>query len=132
MSLNRVAFLGLVAVVMLVPLGSVAPAAGAKAKTHKVSATGNFPAFRFDPDSVEISVGDKVLWTNTTSSEHHIQPYSGPWAEGTHLHIDADGGKAWFRFTKPGEYKYYCDIAFHGQLLPGGICVGQCGSITVD
>ena len=122
----------LVGGLLLAAVGLPAPAAIAGRKTHKVAAEGTFPAFRFNPSALEVAVGDKVVWTNTTSSEHHIQPYGGPWVDKAHLHLAADGGKASFVFKKPGAYQYYCDITYHGQLLPGGLCLGQCGSITVN
>ena len=117
----------------LVALGSTATAAGGKGATHKVSATGSYPMmFQWEPADLEIASGDKVVWTNTTSGEHHITPYEGPWPEDLHLHLDGEGSKAMFRFKAPGVYKYYCDLQFHGQLLPGNLCAGQCGTITVN
>lgn len=131
----RYRFLCLVALagsLLMTALGTPAPAGRAKPETHKVQVTSGTPTFAFDPSDLTIATGDKVVWTNPTSAEHHIQPYAGPWAEGTHLHLDADGGKASLRFTKAGEYRYYCDIRFHGQLLAGQVCLGQCGTITVE
>ena len=120
--------------VLLLVGGLVAPAPAAKARgeTHKVTVEGGFPRFTFEPADITISAGDKVVWLNNTSAEHHIQPYAGPWAEGTHGHLEPDGGKASLTFKKPGVYKYYCDLPFHGQLLPGEICAGQCGTVTVN
>lgn len=115
-------------------LGALMPSAPArkpKGKTHSVTAEGTYPMmFRWEPSTIEIKRGDRIVWTNKTSNEHHVQPYGGPWADREHLHI-AEGGKASFRFVKPGTYLYYCDLQFHGQLLPGNICIGQCGEIVV-
>lgn len=132
MRLRRVFLLALPAALLVGALGSAAPAALAKGKTHKVTAEGSFPSFRFEPADIDVSVGDKVAWTNNTSAEHHVQPYGGPWEDDAHLHLDPDGGKASFVFKKPGDYKYYCDLPYHGQLLPGDLCAGQCGTITVN
>ena len=112
-------------------LSSSAPARKPKGKTHSVSAVGSYPMmFEWEPATIEIRPGDRVVWTNKTSNEHHVQPYDGPWADREHLHIP-EGGKASFRFVKPGTYLYYCDLQFHGQLLPGNICLGQCGEVVV-
>jgi plastocyanin len=120
----------LISVVALGALISPAPARKPKAKTHSVSAMGSYPVFRWEPSTIEIKAGDRVVWKNKTSNEHHIKPYDGPWADREHLHL-AEGGKATFRFAKPGTYLYYCDVTYHGQLLPGNICIGQCGEIVV-
>ncbi|HYI46482.1 MAG TPA: plastocyanin/azurin family copper-binding protein [Actinomycetota bacterium] len=132
MRLRRVVLVGLVAALLVGALAPGVPAARAKGKTHKVGAEGSFPRFSFEPPDIEIATGDKVVWTNNTSAEHHVMPYGGPWDGAEPLHLDADGGKSSFVFKKPGEYLYYCDLTFHGQLLPGDLCAGQCGSITVN
>ncbi len=131
MTFRRLLVPALAGILLLAALGAPASAVRAKAKTHKVVAEGTWPfLFRWNPAAVEIAVGDKVRWTNTTTSDHHITPYEGPWPKDTHLHLP-EGGKASFTFKKPGVYKYYCDLQYHGQLLPGGECFGQCGEITV-
>lgn len=130
--MRRLALLALSLLVLAAPLSSAAPAARAKGKTHHVHAVGSWPfQYSWDPAEIEIAAGDKVVWMNETSSEHHITPYDGPWPEDIHLHLEGEGSKASFVFKKPGVYKYYCDLQFHGQLLPGGLCFGQCGEITV-
>jgi len=131
--MKRWASLMLLAVLLVPFAGSTsAPAARVARKTHHVHAVGSWPMqFAWDPADIEIAAGDKVMWMNTTSGEHHITPYEGPWPDDVHLHLEGEDSKATFVFKKPGVYKYYCDLQLHGQLLPGGVCAGQCGTITV-
>lgn len=121
------------AVIALALPASATRATKARPAKHKVEAQGTFPVFRWEPPEIEIAVGDKVVWTNPTSNEHHVTAYDGPWAEGgsfNYLHIPP-GGKGSFRFKEPGTYRYYCDLQFHGQLI-GPLCVGQCGTVVVE
>ena len=111
-------------------LGSPAATARATRATHTVEAQGTFPVFRYVPAEVEAAVGDKVVWVNKTDAEHHVTPYDGPWADKAHLHLPA-GKKVAFRFKEPGTYRYYCDLPYHGQLI-GPLCLGQCGTVTVE
>ena len=104
-----------------------APASAGRAKTYKVMASGSAPVYFWDPDSLDIAVGDKIVWSNPTDAEHHITPLDGPWTA-EHLHVDI-GDKADYRFKKAGTYTYYCDL--HSQLV-SGVCVGQCGSVRVE
>ncbi len=132
--MRRLAVVIFAALIVAAPLASAAPAARAKGATHHVHAVGSYPMqFSWDPEAIEIKAGDKVMWMNMTSNEHHITPIEGPWPKDFHLHLaPKEGAKAAFVFKKPGEYSYYCNLQFHGQLLPGGLCVGQCGTITVN
>lgn len=109
---------------------AAAPATPAATKLHKVEVTGEFPAWRFEPAELTVAVGDKVVWRNPTSAEHHVTPISGPWREGAHVHLKAEG-KGGLVFTEPGTYRYYCDRQLHGQLV-GDVCLGQCGTIIVE
>jgi plastocyanin len=131
--MRRLFIVALCGLILGAPFTSAGLAARSKGKTHHVQAVGSWPLqFSWDPAELEISVGDKVMWMNSTSGEHHITPYAGPWPDDVHLHLEGEGSKSSFVFKKPGEYKYYCDLQFHGQLLPGEVCLGQCGTITVQ
>jgi plastocyanin len=115
--------------VALCALALSSPIAAAS-ETHRVEAQGTFPVFRYAPAEITVAAGDKVVWVNTTSNEHHVTPYDGPWAERGPLHLAA-GKKVSFRFKKPGTYRYYCDLEYHGELV-GPLCYGQCGTVVVD
>ncbi|HIH93723.1 TPA: cupredoxin family copper-binding protein [Methanosarcina acetivorans] len=60
--------------------------------------------FAFNPDSVTISPGDTVRWTNLDLFTHTV---TGPdFSSGTLR----DGDSYEFTFTREGTYRYYCSI----------------------
>jgi len=67
--------------------------------------------FGFDPQVLNIKVGDTVTWTNTgqvqhttTSGDGNTQTPSGVWDSGL-----LDPGESFsFTFTTPGAFDYYC------------------------
>ncbi|AKB32282.1 Copper binding protein, plastocyanin/azurin family [Methanosarcina siciliae HI350] len=60
--------------------------------------------FAFNPDSVTISPGDTVRWTNLDLFTHKV---TGPdFSSGTLR----DGDSYGFTFTREGTYRYYCSI----------------------
>lgn len=60
--------------------------------------------FAFKPDSITISPGDTVRWTNLDLVTHTV---TGPdFSSGTLR----DGDSYEFTFTKEGTYRYYCSI----------------------
>ncbi len=119
----------LAASLLALPLAFVFSVASAHDATHRVAAAGGplGPTWRWDPAQLEIVKGDKVVWTNPSSTTHHVVPYEGPWDKT--LHVEA-GKTVTMRFKKPGTYRYRCDIPTHSEMI-GGQCVGQCGTITV-
>jgi plastocyanin len=60
--------------------------------------------FTFNPDSVKISAGDTVRWTNMDSADHTVV--------GSIFKSDmiSKGQNYEFRFTEPGVYNYECSI----------------------
>jgi plastocyanin len=126
---SRLALL-LTAVVLGALLGP--PAAAGRAKHQIVVAGGpQFYLWRWDPAELEISRGDRVVWNNPSNTDHHMTPYDGPWKNKGTKHLDSDGGRASFRFKKPGVYLFRCDRPMHSELI-GETCFGQCGEITVE
>jgi plastocyanin len=95
----------------------------------------------FTPAQVEISVKDKVIWTNRSSSTHTVT-----FDNGQDLHPSCDpaallrvgcqgpGSTAEFTFNLPGTYAYYCK--FHGgrggKGMAGVILVSAAGSTTTS
>jgi len=60
--------------------------------------------FSFNPESVTVSAGDTVRWTNMNSVGHTV---SGPTFESGILE---NGDSFEFLFTDPGVYDYSCSI----------------------
>lgn len=65
--------------------------------------------FSFEPEVIEIDVGDAVRWSNGDATRHTVT--AGVDAEPTgafHLSFDGRGDSAALTFTEPGEYRYFC------------------------
>lgn len=60
--------------------------------------------FSFNPESITVSAGDTVRWTNMDSVDHTV---SGPSFESGILE---NGDSFEFLFTDPGVYDYSCSI----------------------
>jgi plastocyanin len=75
----------------------------------------------YDPDPVEISVGDTVTWTNDDSTPHTITSGSngqpdGKFDSSPNMNpLMAPGDTFEHIFTEAGEYPYYC--ALHPNLV---------------
>ncbi|WP_440945241.1 plastocyanin/azurin family copper-binding protein [Methanosarcina sp. T3] len=72
--------------------------------------------FAFNPDSITISSGDTVRWTNLDLFTHTV---TGPdFSSGTLR----DGDSYEFTFTREGTYRYYCSIhaSMEGVVIVGG------------
>jgi plastocyanin len=82
----------------------------------------------FRPMSVEVAVGDTVVWENRGRNAHDVLSVDGTLADGTAWGVDSVdfGPDAIYShvFAEPGEYRYYCTI--HGTAE-----VGMVGTIIV-
>ncbi len=64
--------------------------------------------FAFSPDSLEINVGDSVLWTNSDAAPHTTttDDAGATWDSGT-----LTTGMSWgMTYNTPGVFPYHCDI----------------------
>jgi len=81
----------------------------------------SIPGFGFSPDSINITVGDTVTWTNNHSGIAHTSTSNtGIWNSGT-LNL----GQSFtfiFSSTGPGHFPYHC--TFHPSML-GVVVVRQ-------
>lgn len=124
----------LTAVVLLVPLASSRAAeASASKKTTVEAAGGPLPyTWEWSPADVTISKGGVVRWNNSTDAVHHVTSWDGAWD--VSKHVDT-GDSVAIKFKKRGTYRYWCDIAGHADILhigPQKLCIGMCGTITVE
>ncbi|MGH2819079.1 MAG: cupredoxin domain-containing protein [Actinomycetota bacterium] len=88
--------------------------------TSKVSMKDNV----FAPRSLEIEVGDSVVWANEGAAPHTATADSGTFDSGT-----VNPGRQYrFKFTKAGTYSYICVI--HGSSMSGTIVVTEPGQST--
>lgn len=67
----------------------------------------------FDPKTVTIVSGQKVIWVNKGKKDHTVTSNSGDF-DSEHI---APGDSFGYVFTKPGIYKYSCSI--HSFLFFG-------------
>lgn len=90
---------------------------------HQVTANSNNT---FDPNTLSISVGDTVMWTNT-GGNHNVNGstdvYSGNPEGFSNGAASSDAWSYEFVFTQPGTYNYQCDPH---------VGLGMTGSITVN
>lgn len=87
---------------------------------------------RFEPDSIEIEVGQTVVWVNESEKVHTVSTHPREAAQEEHA-IVPEGAEHWdssnlgpgdsFKrtFTVPGVYKYYChpheNMAMLGEVI---------------
>ena len=70
--------------------------------------------FSYDPDPIEIEVGDEVTWTNEDSAPHTATADDGSFDTGT-----LDKGKpGTVAFEEAGSFPYFCEIhpTMHGTV----------------
>lgn len=77
----------------------------------------------FRPETIEISAGTEVVWTNGGRNEHNVLPVEGD-AWGVQTEDFAPKDVYSHVFTTPGTYPYYCSI--HGTTE-----VGMIGTVVV-
>lgn len=69
---------------------------------------------KFDPDNLDVAVGDKVIWRNFDSDNHSITAEYRPALPQENLDFDSgvilSGGSFEHQFVKEGTYKYYCRL----------------------
>jgi len=66
-------------------------------------------SFSFSPETLTVSVGTTVIWTNRTSTPHTITSDAGMFNSGLNDPIES-GFTFTFKFTKAGTYKYHCAL----------------------
>jgi len=76
--------------------------------THEIAVS--IARFTFDPDRIEIFVGDSVTWTNEDVAPHTATAEDGAWGTGA---LDR-GGAGRITFETAGEHRYFC--AFHPHM----------------
>jgi plastocyanin len=82
----------------------------------------NIQSFAFSPQSVTVSAGTKVRWTNNDSYPHTVT------SPGNFNSGQLNQGQSYeFTFNTPGTYSYICD--FHGNMT-GSVTVQQPGAPT--
>jgi plastocyanin len=107
---------GLVLAAIVTVLSATVAARAADPGAAAPSAAVTISNFAFDPPSLTVAPGTKVVWTNLDEEPHLVAgaskeaPFKSP-------ALDTNDTFA-FVFEKPGVYKYYCQIHPHmlGQI----------------
>jgi len=90
-------FFGLGTMLLVMPYLPVAEAAD-----HSV----NISNFAFSPNSITISPGDTVIWTNNDGTAHTVTGNNGSWGSG-----DLANGQTYSHtFATAGDFSYHCSI----------------------
>lgn len=99
----------------------------ANATVHNISVGSNF----FNPSTLTITVGDTVVWTNT-SGNHNVNGTTATFSTNPASFGNSVGPAGWvyqYTFTLPGTYDYQCDP--HAPGMSGSITVNA-GTPTAD
>ena len=115
-------------------LFAVLPLMPATAATRNVTIPGRF----FQPQSIRVTVGDTVRWTNTSDERHTVtsssdsnEPFnSSRNCRGALLFNDCirPGGSFSHTFETRGTFTYYCQLHGSDRSFPN---CGMCGRVTV-
>lgn len=101
---------GFIALTLLGP----GPAKGEEGTVYEVTVIRN--AFKLNPQTLTIKVGDTVKWTNTDEHKHNLAsiPGSGPGDELEIFAVMEPGAVYSHTFKVAGDYPYFCFI--HNQM----------------
>lgn len=99
------------------------PQANSQAAAVSMLGSGGYgSSFSFSPVTINVSVGDTVVWQNQTGAVHTVTADDGAWDSG-----DVSGNGTYRRvFDAAGTYPYHC--RYHGA--PGG--QGMAGTVVVQ
>jgi amicyanin len=67
----------------------------------------NIKDFKFNPDTLTVSKGTKVTWTNNDNVQHTVTFNSGPYQSSGNLN---QGDTFSVTFDQTGTFDYYCTI----------------------
>lgn len=114
MKLRLIALVGLVALAGIACSSKATTTTGSKTASVKTS-----DALKFDPDSVTVSIGGTVTWTNSGTIAHTVvsDETGGPIKSSTLNKDDSYSAT----FDTAGTYHYHCSI--HGPAMKGTVTV---------
>lgn len=101
--------------------------------TGRVAAAGSPGDWSWQPELRRINRGDRIVWTNPTSTSHRVVAYGGNWSKDS---LIGSGDTTAKRFRRAGLFRYRCTVgegtaAAHSTLQSDGTCNGMCGRIRV-
>ena len=84
------------------------------------SITVTMKSLSYDPKSLEVDIGDTVVWTNSSLTKHTATSDDDGKTFNTG-EVKPDDKSSPVKFDKVGEFKYHCKI--HGRSMSGAIVV---------
>jgi plastocyanin len=96
-----------VLVLMLVSCGSAENGSAATTIAEPTTVEVRISDGAFDPRQVEVAVGGSVTWINDDGTTHQLLSLEPNVIDSPPI---GKAGAYTARFTKPGEYRYYCSI----------------------
>jgi plastocyanin len=90
---------------LVLVLTGMAPARGKSAEE-----TVSVKLFQFQPDTLQVVAGTRVVWASTDEIEHTVTSGSGEQADGRFAGVlGGTGTRFTITFDRPGQYDYFCD-----------------------
>ncbi len=123
--MNRFCLFPVVCVLILAV--SLAWSADGKDRDKKAEArmtTVRMKSLSYDPRKLEIHVGDSVVWTNNSFTNHTATSDDGRTFDTDEIKPEESSKPV--KFEKEGEFKYHCKI--HGKSMSGTVVVTPAGS----
>jgi plastocyanin len=89
---------------------ALAYATSALAASHTTAHAVSIKGFKFDPEELDVAVGDTIVFTNADNAPHTATADGGAFDTGR-LNANAS---AEVTITAAGDYPYHCN--FHGNM----------------
>lgn len=97
------------------PTAPPTPTTAITGPTQTVGIVKTSGGYAFNPTMLTVSVGTTVIWTNNTTAPHTVTSDDGKTFDSGASNPISSGSSFSFKFTRPGTYKYHCQI--HPSML---------------
>lgn len=98
-------------------LGLAALLANAAEEAKPITVT--MKSLSYDPKTLEVHVGDSVMWTNSARTKHTATSDDATTFDTGEIEPGKSSNPV--KFDKQGEFKYHCKV--HGKAMSGSIVV---------
>lgn len=92
------------------PTPTPTPTQAITGPTQAVTIMKTSSGYAFNPDMLTVAVGTTVIWTNSTTAPHTVTSDDGKTFDSGASNPISSGSTFSFKFTKPGTYKYHCQV----------------------
>ncbi len=98
-----------------IPVPTPTPTAAITGPTQAIGIIKTSSGYAFNPASLTVAIGTTVIWTNNTQAPHTVTSDDSKTFDSGASNPISPGNTFSFKFTKPGTYKYHCQI--HPSML---------------